>query len=372
MPKTGIRPYETKTRGRQWMAYYRRDGRQINRRGFRTAHAAERWRADAMINAASPADSRITVGEWVTEWLGQHRNKIGLATYERYAGVLRNYIIPYLGPIRIRALSHRHIETMHFDAVAMGRSSSTVRNNHAPLRLALTMAVRDGLISTNPASLVRLPKQQETEIEVFTLEEMCEFLDGNRDDELYPIYHLALWTGMRLGELLALRVGRDIDLFSRVITVREKVRKGVTGPPKSRAGRRRVPISTEAAGVLGRAIHDRADGERAFDFEPNTVSRSMTRACERAGVKRIRFHDLRHTHATHLLAAGENINAVSERMGHADVGITLRTYAHVLPGMSEGLGEATERVFARDATKMLSRAEPESALVDNASPAERQ
>ena len=110
---------------------------------------------------------------------------------------------------------------------------------------------------------------------------------------------------MRLGELLALRVGRDIDLFSRVITVREKVRKGVTGPPKVAGWTQASPDLHGGSWRVGRAIHDRADGERAFDFEPNTVSRSMTRACERAGVKRIRFHDLRHTHATHLLAAGK-------------------------------------------------------------------
>ena len=324
-----------------------------------------------MINAASPADSRITVGEWVREWLGQYKNKIGSATYERYAGVLRNYIIPYLGSIRLRVLSHRHIEAMHFDAVSVGRSSSTVRNNHAPLRLALTMAVRDGLISTNPASLVRLPKQQETEIEVFTLEEMYEFLDANRDYKFYPIYHLAFWSGLRLSEIMALRVGRDIDLLSRVVTVREKVRQGVTGPPKTKSGRRRIPISTEAAAVLGRVIQDKVNGDLAFPYSPGSVSHSMGAACRRAGVKRIRFHDLRHTHATHLLAAGENINAVSERLGHADINITLRTYAHVLPGMSEGLGEATERILGRDATKMLSRAGPESGYADNESPAAR-
>ena len=362
MPKTGIRSYETK--GRQWLAYYRQGGKQVNKRGFRTTRAAEQWRADQLINARSPAESRVTVGDWITKWLERHRNEIGPATYQRYDGVLRNYIIPYLGPVRLSVLSHRHIEAMHFDTVSMGRSPSTVRNNHAPLRLALAMAERDGLIPSNPASLVRLPKQRETEIEVFTLEEMYHFLDANQNEEFYSVYHVALWTGMRLGEIMALRVGRDIDLFSRVIIVREKVRQGITGPPKTRRGRRRVPISNEAAVVLGQAIHDKADGELAFPFDPGSVSYSMDAACRRARVKSIRFHDLRHTHASHLLAAGQNVNAVSERLGHADVGITLRTYAHVLPGMSEGLGEATQRILGRGATKILPQTTSEGAGAD--------
>ena len=355
MPKTGIRPYETKTRGRQWLAYYRKDGRQVNKRGFRTARAAERWRADAMINAASPADSRIIVGEWVTEWLERHRQNIGPSTYDRYDTSVRTWIMPHLGPVRLARLTHRHIEAMHMEALAHGRSPDTVRRNQTPLSMALDVAVRDGLIPSNPANVVRLPKRQGREIEPFTLEVMHQFLEANRDDVFYPIYHLALWTGMRLGELLALRVGRDIDLFSRIITVREKVHKGITGPPKSVKSRRRIPISTAAAVVLGRAIHDRADGDLAFPCKPDAVSHSMETACKRASVKKVRFHDLRHTHATHLLAAGENINAVSARLGHSDVGITLKTYAHVLPGMSEGLGEATERVFNSDAIKMLSQ-----------------
>ena len=355
MPKTGIRSYETKTRGRQWLAYYRRDGRQVNKRGFRTAKAAERWRADAMINAASPADSRITVGEWVTEWLERHRQNIGPSTYERYDTSIRIWIVPRLGMVRLVRLTHRHIEAMHMEALATGRSPDTVRRNQSPLSMALNVAVRDGLIPSNPANVVRLPKRQEREIEPFTLEAMHRFLAANREDELYPVYHLALWTGMRLGELLALRVGRDIDLFGRVVTVREKVRRNITGPPKSVKSRRAIPISGEATVVLGRAIQGKVEGELAFDFKPDAVSHSMEAACKRASVKKVRFHDLRHTHATHLLAAGENINAVSARLGHSDVGITLKTYAHILPGMSEGLGEATERVFGGNAIKILPR-----------------
>ena len=212
MPKTGIRSYETKTKGRQWLAYYRRGGKQVNKRGFRTTRAAEQWRADAMINAASPADSRITVGEWVTEWLERHRNRIRPSTFQRYEISVRLWILPHLGMIQLRRLSHRHIEALHDAATKAGRAPATIRRNQTPLHLALEDAVRDDIIPSNPAKLIRLVKLETTRIDPFTPAEMQAFLKGNEDNALYPVYHLALYSGLRLGEILALRVGRDIDL----------------------------------------------------------------------------------------------------------------------------------------------------------------
>ena len=362
MPKTGIRPYETKTRGRQWLAYYRRDGKQVNKRGFRTARTAERWRADAMLNAASPAESRITVGEWVTEWLERHGSRIKESSHRRYARVLRVWILPHLGRLRLVQLTHRHIEAMHNAAIKAGRSPKTLRLNHAPLRLALEDAVRAGIIADNPARLARLPRTEKKEMQIFSPIEAQAFLLANREHEFYPIYHLALSSGLRISELLALRVGRDIDLSAGVLIVREGRDSGHNlNTPKSERSRRVVVLPPVAVSVLGKAIKDVPDGQLAFSYKYDTVSRSMAGACARAVVKRIRFHDLRHTHASMLLASGANVKAVSARIGHASASMTLDVYGHVMPGEDEELAEMSAallpsdtKILRRDATRLLS------------------
>ena len=362
MPKTGIRPYETKTKGLRWLAYYYRDGKQVLRRGFRTSRQAEQWRAQALTSVESPADTSITVGEWLGEWLGQHRARVRPSTYERYEGSLRLWVVPHIGMVQLTELTHRHIEEMHRVAMKAGLSPQTVRRNHSPLRGALQDAVRDGVLPHNPAVLVRLPPIHKPEIQTFTHGELQRFLDGNREHQLYPVYHLALYSGLRLGEILALRVGRDIDLATRTLTVRETRRQGVTGPPKSKESARRVMLAPLAADVLDGATANKGWGQLAFPMHSSFVTHSMPRACNRAGVKSVRFHDLRHTHATLLLAAGENIHAVSARLGHASVGFTLSVYGHVMPGMQEKLAEATASwAMDPDSIKTLSLPNPNGA-----------
>ncbi len=351
MPKTGIRSYETKTRGRRWLAYYDHNKKKVLRRGFRTSREAERWRAEAMTSARSPADTKVTVGEWLRAWLERHRSHIRPSTHVTYEGSVRLWIAPYVGMVRLVDLSHRHIEAMHNAALEQGCSPRTIRRNHTPLRSALEDALRDGIIPSNPASLVRLPPLHKTEIDPFTCEEMTAFLDGNRGHRLYPVYHLALYSGLRLGEILALQVGRDIDLLARTLTVRETRRQGVVGPPKSKESARRVMLGPTAVKVLGEAISDKPWGELVFPVSPEFVSHSMTQACKRAGVKRLRMHDLRHTHATLLLAAGQSLRAVSARLGHASAAFTLQVYGHVLPGMDEEIAAASETIFSANVSK---------------------
>ena len=346
MPKTGIRPYETKTKGLRWLAYYYRDSRQVLKRGFRTSRQAERWRADALVSVESPADTMLTVGEWVTEWLEGHRRRIRPSTYVRYEGSVRNWIVPHIGMVRLVELAPAHIDAMHAATGQAGRSPQTIRRNHAPLRTALQDAVRDGLIPHNPASLVRLPPLQKVEFDPFTAVEARMFLAANRGHRFYPIYHLALRSGLRLGEILALQVGRDIDLLTRTITVKETRRQRDTGPPKSRESVRRVVVDSETAEVLAESTMDKPTGALAFPMSQYAVSSSMAHSCRAAGVKRIRFHDLRHSHATHLIEAGANIRAVSSRLGHASVAFTLQVYGHVMPGMDEELAEMSETIYS--------------------------
>ena len=290
----------------------------------------------------------MTVGKWLAEWLGRHRARVRSSTHTRYQAALRTWVIPSLGLMQLKALTHKHIEAMHEVAIQAGRSPYTIRQNHAPLRAALQEAERDGLIMRNPAASVHLPRLEKTEVDAFTQGEAQRFLAANEKSPLFPVFHLALQSGLRLGELLALRVVRDIDLDSRTITVREARRHDVTGAPKSKSSTRRLKLSLRATKVLANAIAEKPDGALAFHWKTDLLSRSMDQACALAGVKRIRFHDLRHTHATLLLASGANIKAVSARLGHASVAFTLDVYGHVMPGMDEALADKAGDIFEQN------------------------
>jgi integrase len=186
--------------------------------------------------------------------------------------------------------------------------------------------------------------------------ETAAFLRAAASDRLYAMWRLAVVTGMRRGELLGLRWS-DVDLEAGFLTVEQQRSRqgaaGVTvGAPKTTAGRRRIPIDAATAAALrahrqaqfiapidGLAF-TRADGT---PLDPDTVSQSFLAVARAAGVKRIRLHDVRHTAATLMLRAGVHPKVVQERLGHANIGITLDTYSHAIPSMGV---EAADRLAA--------------------------
>ena len=138
MPKTGIRSYTTRTQGQRWLAYCHRDGKQVLKLGFRTGRQAERWRSEALTKAkaTSPQDSRLTVGEWVGEWVERHKPRIKTPTYRHYQEAVSNWIIPHLGTIHLTSLNHRHIEAMHEAAVREACPSRTAARTRRPSGMA--------------------------------------------------------------------------------------------------------------------------------------------------------------------------------------------------------------------------------------------
>jgi integrase len=284
--------------------------------------------------------------------------RAGGATYRAGAGTG--------APNEIDSATHQHF---YAQKLGEGLSSTTVRHIHAVLHRALVHAVRLGLVPRNSADAVEAPRMRRVEMQVLSAAQARAFLAASQSERLHALYVLALATGMRQGELLALH-WKDVDLVQGGLQVRASLRyhvgKGfVFQEPKTKHGRRTVALAPEAVQAL-KAHWARQDAERSalgsawrdeglvFASEvggpieaTNMLRGSFRRVVERARTPRIRFHDLRHTAASLLLGARVNPKVVSEMLGHSTVSITLDIYAHVLPDMQQDAATTMQQLLFR-------------------------
>ncbi|MDP9364704.1 MAG: site-specific integrase [Chloroflexota bacterium] len=333
-------------------------------KSFRTRKEAQaalaQWGAEiARGTALEP--SRATVGDLLGQWLASvAAHNVKAATLEDYEATVRVHVLPELGSVPVQRLTAARVQSFYAAKLAAGASPRTVQLCHLRLSQALKQGVAWGLVPHNACASVRAPRVTYKRFETWNPDEARAFLAAAEGDALSPLWLLALSTGMRRGELLGLR-WRDVDLDAGTLSVRQCLIPSKGGPvlaePKTAAARRLVRLPAEAIAALRE--HRRRQVERRLALgslwrdldlvlctgegnvvNPANVDRSFARLVRAAGVRRIRFHDLRHTHATWLLAAGQPVKVVSERLGHARVSITLDTYAHVLPDMQEAAAEA--------------------------------
>ena len=315
--------------------------------------------------------TKMTTGEWLQRWIDvyvKNSKKKRLRTIETYESVVRRHLIPAFDKIPLQQLSSGHIQHYYNNSEL---ASSTLEQHHAILHQALKVAtINERLLNVNPAEMVveKPVAEKNFDMQVWDEEEVRLFLTVARDagTEVEAFYTLAIETGMRKGELCGL-MWDDVDINARRISVRRTLLKAgpepVLGVPKTGRGRA-ITISPQTASLLrkhqlrqkelklslGGAYKDRDFVFAKENGDPiqinNFGQRSFANLIESAGVKKIRFHDLRHTCATLLLAKGVNPKIVQERLGHSDISMTLNRYSHVTPTMQDQaarlLGDALE------------------------------
>ena len=305
--------------------------------------------------------SRLTVAAYLDKWLETAKSNVAGKTFERYSEIVKRHLVPSLGHLLLSKLTALHIQAVHAKDLLSGRldgregglSPQTVIHHHRILREALQQAVRWQLLPRNPADAVEPPKAQRREMRAIDAPQMAWLLSVVRGTRLYLPVMLAVTTGMRRGEFLGLRWA-DIDFLQSTAAVRRSVEQTKEGlrlkSPKGKRGRLiPLPAITIEALREHRArqdAHKDAMGDAYLDggiicaqpdgaqWPPDTFTHQFARIAKTAaGLKGVRLHDLRHSHATHLLQQGVHPKIVSERLGHSTVAITLDTYSHVLPGM---------------------------------------
>ena len=298
--------------------------------------------------------SKATVGQFLARWLRDYAEvRVGPKTYERYAEICRLHLIPKLGGVTLVRLRPARIQQAYRELQDAGLSAQTVLHVHRILRGALAWGVRLQMLTRNLSDGVEPPRPERREMRALTPPEIQTLIDAARPTDLYHIVFVALGTGLRLGELLALK-WRDLDVEQGSLQVVRSLQylagTGLTfTPTKTHRSNRAVALSKETLAVLSelrkRQIEKRLALGPAYEsstdlifcsptgapLAPYEVSRRFLKLAKSAGLSPLRFHDMRHSFATCLLRAGVHVKLVSQALGHSGTQLTLDTYSHVQP-----------------------------------------
>ena len=336
--------------------------------GHTREEVAAKLRAARFRREESVAEpTRQFVRDFLGEWLETRRSQIRATTWAHYEKYLKNHIIPSLGHHRLNQLQPQHVQRFYQEKVDSGLSPTSVRHFHVILHRALKQAFRWGLVTRNVADLVDPPRRAHVEMQVLNGDQIKALLEVTQGTRLYALWVLAVTTGMRRGELLALR-WKDVDLatasLSVVATLQEvRHRQFMLAEPKSQRSRRRIALSSLAVEALRqRRLAQREEQVLAgtawrendlvfsnalgdFLDANNVVNRTFRPLLQQAGLPKIRFHDLRHSAATLMLSQGVHPKIASEMLGHATVAITLDLYSHVTETMQRDVASAMDRLL---------------------------
>jgi len=317
------------------------------------------------------SSERRTVKDYLEGWLDMRRPSLRPGAHDNYTWYCGKYIIPAIGQIQLSRVTGEHVQRLLANRLSEGLAPSTVRYIHAVLRNALNEAVALGIVPRNVALMVKKPRGRRIEMRCWDPQQARIFLDAARNDRLYTLYVVALSTGLREGELLALR-WRDVSLpdsgdgslrVQHTLHCRDNVMS--IEEVKTEAGRRQIHLSAYAAEALRQhALRQQQEREKVGPLWRdhdlvfcNTIGgaihvsnlrrQSFAPLVKAAGVPYIRPYDMRHTAATLLLLAGVHPKVVSEMLGHSSVTITLTIYSHVLPMIQRDAADAMNRLLGQ-------------------------
>ena len=337
--------------------------------------------------------SKVKFGEWLDTWLQNYmKPSLRPTTYSSYDQIIRTHIKPELSDYQLRELRPEHLQKLYNNKHQHGRLDGTgslspryVRYIHVIIHSSLEQAIKNQLIVRNVSEATTLPRQAKKEIRIFTVEEQKKFIEAAENDSLGSALKLDLASGLRLGELLALRWS-DINFNDSIIRVRSSLsrlrtfEKGIKTSelifqePKTKSGKRSIPIPASILEDLKE--HKRVqDSEKASigeafcdnglvfctqlgsPIEPRNMMRKFYELVESAGIPHTNFHAARHTFASRALEAGIHPKVVSEMLGHASISITLDLYSHVLPDLKKEAASKLNHLF--DNSTRIEDDEPE-------------
>ena len=322
---------------------------------------------DSLRRASYFEPTTMTLGEYLDMWLRDYAEvSVRPTTLHGYRRIVESGIKPVLGGMKLCDLSAREVQAYYGQMTRRGVSAQTVIHHHRVLRQALTQAVRWDLILRNATDGVKPPKRERPRFKALTPADAKRLIDAARNTDYRVPIHLALASGLRRSEILGLRWS-DVDWDGSTLTVARAMVGLVGNPlytdsPKSQRSRRSVSIGETTLSLLvahqerrkselkeqgidldpDRQLCVRPDGT---DMKPNALSHGYARIAKRCGIEGVRFHDLRHAHATMLLESGVPVHVVQARLGHESIQTTVDIYGHVLPSSDEAAGRAAEHAL---------------------------
>ncbi|GEM04961.1 site-specific integrase [Halolactibacillus miurensis] len=327
--------------------------RQKTTSGFKTKKEAEL--AAAKVESEVVDSSYVEVTKETFDKIAQEyfevvaKNKMRESTYENRLSSYNNRIKDRLGKMKIKDIKPIHVQNFYNGLIEEQLTTSFVRTLHNLISSIFKYAHRYDYIKVNIMDKVDAPIPKAKEMHTWTLEEVNTFLELAKDYDTYIIYYLAIYTGMRRGEILGLR-WKDIDFDNNKIHVTQNLvlvnNEMKIQEPKTKGSKRQIALtSAEMLELKKHRIKKAFETDLVVStsigtpYHPRNLLRNFNTLLDKCNVTKIRFHDLRHTHATLMLKLGENPKVVSERLGHSKVSITLDTYSHVMPDMQSASAE---------------------------------
>ena len=357
-----VRDAETGRRKRKWHSF----------RGGKREAQIECARLIAELDAGTYLEpSKMTFGQFLDQWLLRIRSQITPRSYERYSEIIAKNIKPAIGSPILAKLRTSQIAAAYDKALSSGRrdgggglSAATVVYMHRLIKHALSDAVHWQLLSRNPAEGAHPPKLERRSMATYDMAQTAELLAALRGTRLMIPVMLGVLCGLRRGEIAALRwkhVNFDDKQLS-VVQSAEQTRLGVRYKEPKSGRARTVALSATVIDELRKhrarqwedllrlGVRQTDDGfvcsrEDGKPIQPRSISQAWREKVGQLALPRIRFHDLRHAHATHMLANGIHPKIASERLGHSKIGVTLDLYSHVLPGMQEDAAARVDEAF---------------------------
>ena len=301
----------------------------------------------------------ITMTEFAAKWdedylvLRHQLGRLKESTLVGYRVNLRLHIVPFFRATRLSDIALPHVREFMKALLAKGLKPKTVGNVMVILKEMFKHAVQWGYVDANPAQYAERPRGEDQEMQILTPAEIHRLL-RHTDDRVGTLLLCAVMTGMRRGELLGLR-WEDVDFEGNRIDVRRALWRGKFVTPKSKRSRRSIDMTRTVKEALAR-LPSRFRGELVFCAESgapidpeNFTKRDWARALRRSGLRRIRFHDLRHTYASLLIAQGAHPKYIQAQLGHASIQTTLDRYGHLMPDIHEAEARKLDRlVFGED------------------------
>jgi len=326
-------------------------------------------------NNINELPGNIKTGEWLERWLYDYkRNNVKPSTFESYEAIINTHLIPALKNIPLKRLKAANLQQLYTEKLESGGknnkplSTRYVRYMHTLIREALQQAMKEKLVPYNIADAAKPPKLESKEMVIFSEEQVDLLLEAIQEDRYCLAYTLAIATGLRRGELLGL-CWDCVDLNNESITVIRQLialdnKPVLDSSLKTKQGKRNIPLPKGMADALkehrknqneerlawGEAytgnpynlVFTREDGS---PLDPKEFTKRFQRLCEKAGLPRIRLHDLRHTHASLLLKKNIHPKVVQERLGHSSINITLDLYSHVTPSLQQEAADSFGDLF---------------------------
>ena len=343
----------------KWLIQYRYTDwqgkrRKSTKRGFATKREAEEWLRNFLITQKADFDMKFE--DFWKMYCADMETRLREHTMRTKKYIVELKILPYFGDKRVNDITAADIRQWQNELIKMGYSPTYLKTINNQLSAIFNYAVRYYDLKSNPCVKAgSMGKSKAEEMDFWTGEEFRKFIDSVMNKRLsYMAFMTLYWTGMRLGELLALNP-KDVDLEKRTISITKSYqrlgKKDVITPPKTPKSKRVITVPEFLAADIKDymdSLYDLQENDRLFPITKYYLEHEMQRGIKESGVKRIRVHDLRHSHASMLIELGFSPLEIANRLGHEKVETTLNTYAHLYPNKQTKLAERLDSEYRED------------------------